>query len=148
LRPLDFTSDGFYMAGMAGYPKLLDEAIVEALAAAARAATVLAQDALQFGGSVAVVDERRCVGCLTCVRTCPYHAPRVVPQLVGVGGIAGAAQVEAAACHGCGSCAVACPAGAIQLMHYTDIQMRAKVDALFGLGATLEQAVMQYQEVK
>ncbi|MCS7261503.1 MAG: 4Fe-4S binding protein, partial [Anaerolineae bacterium] len=132
LRPVEFSSDGFFMAGTASYPKSLDETIVEALAASARAATVLAQDSIQVGGSVAVVDASRCVACLTCVRTCPYHAPRIVPDLIGVGGIRGAAQIEAAVCHGCGSCAVACPARAIELAHYTDFQVQAKVDALFG----------------
>ena len=132
LRPVDFSSDGFYMAGMANYPKLLQEVVVEARAAAARAATILAQDAMQIGGSVAVVDQARCAGCLTCVRTCPYGAPHIVADLGGAGGILGAAQVEAVACHGCGSCAVACPAGAIQLMHYTDAQVLSKVRGLFG----------------
>jgi heterodisulfide reductase subunit A len=42
----------------------------------------------------------------------------------------GAAYIEAAVCQGCGSCAAECPAQAIQLMHYTDTQMRAKVGAL------------------
>jgi heterodisulfide reductase subunit A-like polyferredoxin len=87
---------------------------------------------------VAVVDNTRCVACLTCVRTCPYDAPRVVATLTGVGGIVGAAEIEAALCHGCGSCASACPAQAIQLMHYTDAQVLAKVDALFGEWAALE----------
>ena len=42
----------------------------------------------------------------------------------------GAATIEASVCQGCGSCAAECPAQAIQLMHYTDAQMRAKVKAL------------------
>jgi heterodisulfide reductase subunit A-like polyferredoxin len=131
LRPVDFSSDGIFMAGMAHYPKLLDETIVQAQAAAARAATLLAQDTIEAGGRVAVVDETLCVGCLTCVRTCPYGAPRIVANLTGVGNILGAAQVETAICHGCGSCAAACPAKAIDLMHYKDSQVLAKVDALF-----------------
>ncbi len=131
LRPVDFSSDGFFMAGMASYPKLLDEAIVEAQAAAARAATLLAQDTISSGGRVAVVDESLCVGCLTCVRTCPYSAPHMVANLTGVGDILGAVQIEAAVCHGCGSCAAACPAKAIELMHYTDAQMLPKLTALF-----------------
>jgi heterodisulfide reductase subunit A-like polyferredoxin len=131
LRPVDFSSDGIFMAGMAHYPKLLDETIVQAQAAAARAATLLAQDTIETGGRVAVVDETLCVGCLTCVRTCPYDAPRIVANLTGVGNILGAAQVETAICHGCGSCAAACPAKAIELMHYKDSQVLAKVDALF-----------------
>jgi heterodisulfide reductase subunit A len=131
LRPVDFSSDGVFMAGMAHYPKLLDETIVQARAAAARAATLLAQDTRAVGGRVAVVDAAQCVGCLTCVRTCPYGAPRIVDSLTGVGGILGAARIEIAMCHGCGLCAVACPAKAIELMHYTDVQVLAKVDALF-----------------
>jgi heterodisulfide reductase subunit A-like polyferredoxin len=132
LRPVDFSSEGIFMAGLAHYPKLLEESIVQAQAAAARAATLLSKDTLTTGGRVAVVDATRCVACLTCVRTCPYDAPRVVATLTGVGGIVGAAEIEAALCHGCGSCASACPARAIQLMHYTDAQVLAKVDALFG----------------
>jgi heterodisulfide reductase subunit A-like polyferredoxin len=133
LRPVDFSSDGIFMAGLAHYPKLLDESIVQAKAAAARAATLLAQDTMDTGGRVAAVDETRCVGCLTCVRTCPYGAPHIAANLTGVGNILGAAQIEAAMCHGCGSCAAACPAGAIQLMHYTDAQVLSKLDALFDL---------------
>ncbi len=131
LRPVDFSSEGIFMAGLAHYPKLLAESIVQAQAAAARAATLLSKDTLEVGGRVAVVDDARCVACLTCVRTCPYDAPRVVASLTGVGGIVGAAQIEAALCHGCGSCAAACPARAIQLMHYTDAQVLAKIDVLF-----------------
>jgi len=131
LRPVDFSSEGIFMAGLAHYPKLLDETIVQAQAAAGRAATLLAKDTITTGGRVAVVDESHCVGCLTCVRSCPYDAPRIVANLSGVGNIMGAAHIEAAVCHGCGLCAAACPARAIQLMHYTDAQVLAKVDALF-----------------
>ena len=131
LRPVDFSSDGIFMAGLAHYPKLLDESIIQAQAAAARAAVLLSQDTMETGGCVAIVDEHRCVGCLTCVRTCPYGAPHIVANLTGVGNILGAAQIEAAMCHGCGSCAAVCPAKAIDLMHYTDTQILPKVDALF-----------------
>jgi heterodisulfide reductase subunit A-like polyferredoxin len=130
LRPVDFATDGVFMAGMAHYPKLLDESMIQARAAAARAARVLSRETLSAGGRVAVVDPSRCTGCLTCVRVCPFNVPRVDAGLVGVGGIGGAAVIEAAVCQGCGSCAAECPAQAIQLMHYTDAQMIAKVGAL------------------
>ncbi|MBS1252616.1 MAG: Electron transport complex subunit RsxB [Anaerolineales bacterium] len=131
LRPVDFSSDGVFMAGLAHYPKLLDETIVQAQAAAARVASLLSKDALEAGGRVASVNESLCVGCLTCVRTCPYDVPQIKPDLTGVGGILGAAYIEAAMCHGCGSCAAACPAKAIDLMHYADAQVLPKLDALF-----------------
>ncbi len=131
LRPVDFLSDGIFMAGLAHFPKLLQESIVQAKASAARAATILSRDTITTGGPVAEVDLDLCVACLTCVRSCAYGAPRVSADAAGVGGILGAAQIEPALCQGCGLCAAACPAGAIQLRHYTSDQVKAKVDALF-----------------
>jgi len=135
LRPVDFASDGIFMAGMAHYPKLVDETMIQAQAAAARAARVLSRETLTAGGRVAVVDETRCTGCLTCVRICPFGVPQMKTDVIGVGGVQGAAVIEAAVCQGCGSCVAECPAQAIQLMHYTDTQIAAKVDALFGMPA-------------
>jgi heterodisulfide reductase subunit A-like polyferredoxin len=131
LRPVDFPTDGIYMAGSAHYPKLIDESIVQAQAAAARAATILTQDTLEVGGAVAHVDPDLCVGCLTCVRDCPYGVPQVKIDITGVGKIAGAAYIEAASCHGCGICVGECPARAIELMHFRHEEIGAKVDALF-----------------
>jgi len=130
LRPVDFATDGVFMAGMAHYPKLLEESVIQAQAAAARAARVLSRETLTAGGRVAVVDETRCTGCLTCVRICPFQVPKIQANLTGVGNILGAAYIEAAVCQGCGQCVAECPARAIQLLHYTDAQMMAKVRAL------------------
>lgn len=130
LRPVDFSTDGVFMAGMAHYPKLLDETMIQAQAAAARAARVLSQKNLSAGGRVAVVDSQMCTGCLTCVRICPFNVPQIQANLTGVGNILGAAFIEPAVCQGCGTCASECPARAIQLMHYTDAQMIAKINAL------------------
>jgi heterodisulfide reductase subunit A-like polyferredoxin len=132
LRPVDFAADGVFMAGLAHYPKFLDETIAQALAAASRASSILSQKTMLTNARVAVVDPLKCVGCLTCVRICPYDVPKVSNKFAGVGDIIGAAYVEPAICHGCGTCVSECPARAIQLMHYTDVQMLTKVDALFG----------------
>lgn len=132
LRPVDFSTDGIFMAGLAHYPKLLDESIAQAQAAASRAAGILAQKTMLTNARVAVVDPQKCVGCLTCVRICPYDVPKISQDFTGVGNILGAAFIEPAICHGCGSCVSECPARAIQLMHYTDVQIVSKLDALFG----------------
>jgi len=131
LRPVDFASEGLFVAGAAHYPKLLDETIVQAKAAASRAATILARSALTTGGAVAVVEQSKCTGCLTCVRICPYLVPKMMADATGVGGIRGAAYIEPAICQGCGICVSECPARAIRLLHYRDAQVMAKVAALF-----------------
>jgi heterodisulfide reductase subunit A-like polyferredoxin len=130
LQPVDFPTEGAYLSGAIQYPKFLDEAIAQAKAAAARASAILSQDALQVGGEIAVVEAEKCTGCLTCVRVCPYSVPIINTDLIGAGGIVGAAEIAAAACRGCGTCAAECPAKAIQLQHHRDDQLLAKVEAL------------------
>lgn len=130
LRPVDSACDGVFMAGMAHYPKLVDEAMVQAKAAASRAARVLSQEVLATGGRVATVDASKCTGCLTCVRICPFEVPRIDREQAGVGGLLGAATIEATVCQGCGSCVAECPAQAIELKHFTNAQLHAKALAL------------------
>jgi heterodisulfide reductase subunit A-like polyferredoxin len=131
LRPVDFSSDGYFMAGMAHYPKFIDESIVQAQAAASRAARILSQPTLTAGGVVATVEPEKCVGCLTCVRVCPFDVPKILERTTGIGGIVGAAHIESTVCHGCGNCAAECPAKAITIAHQMDDQITVKLDALF-----------------
>ncbi len=122
LRPVDFASEGLYLAGLAHYPKPMDEAITQASAATGRAMTVLAKNLIRVGGVVAQVDPQKCSVCLTCVRTCPYGVPRIQD---------GAAHIEVASCFGCGACVAECPGKAITLHHFTDTQILAKEHAAF-----------------
>jgi len=124
LRPLDFPSDGIFLAGVAHAPKSMAESISQAMGAAARAATVISKPYLDRSGVVSEVDESACAGCLTCVRTCPYDVPQI--------GEDGVAHIEPASCQGCGVCASVCPRKAITTRHYGDEQIISKVDVLFG----------------
>ncbi len=124
LRPVDFASEGLFLAGAAHYPKSIDETISQAYAAAGRAAAILAKPALKAGGVVAEVDQDKCAACLTCVRVCPYEVPIIEADTKK-------AKIEAAACQGCGICVSECPVKAITLHHYTDAQVFAKEEALF-----------------
>jgi heterodisulfide reductase subunit A-like polyferredoxin len=135
LRPVDFASDGIFLAGAAHYPKLLDETIVQAQAAASRAVSVLSKPTISRGGAVAWVDMEACVGCLTCVRICPFGVPQISQEQQGVGAIAGAAYIEPAICQGCGTCVGECPAYAIELLHYRHDQVESEISALFTLAA-------------
>ncbi|NHZ72800.1 MAG: 4Fe-4S dicluster domain-containing protein [Aquificales bacterium] len=137
LRPMDFMRDGIFLAGMAHYPKFIEESISHALAAAARALTLLSQGTMYLGGIVAEVDPEKCVGCLTCTRVCPFAIPQVIQQegRFGVGDLGGAAFIDPTQCQGCGTCTGECPANAIQLVNYTDEQMMLR--NIGGLGKWL-----------
>ncbi len=123
LRPVDFSSDGLYLCGMAHGPKLISESIAQAMAAASRAGSFLASVNQTVGGVVARVEESLCAACLICVRRCPYGVPRINEHDVS--------EINEALCQGCGICVSECPAKAIQLAHYSDDQLMAKIDALF-----------------
>ncbi len=142
LRPMDFMREGIFLAGMAHYPKFIEESISHALAAAGRALTLLAQPTLHLGGVVARVDPARCVGCLTCTRVCPFAIPQVLPQNGhhGVGGLGDAAFIDPAQCQGCGTCTGECPANAIELIGYTDAQIMLR--DIGGLGRWLPLAAI------
>jgi heterodisulfide reductase subunit A-like polyferredoxin len=146
LRPMDFMREGIFLAGMAHYPKFLEESISHALAAAGRALTLLSQESLFLGGVVAVVDAEKCVGCLTCTRTCPFEIPQVieVEGRLGVGQLGGAAYIDPTQCQGCGTCTGECPANAIQLIHYTDEQMMLR--SIAGLGSWQAETMIEAKQ--
>ena len=123
LRPLDFRSHGFFLCGLAHSPKFIEETIAQAQGAAARALAILAQKEMYVGGAVAIVNQSKCIVCLTCVRTCPYNVP-----IIDYG--VNAAYIDPAACQGCGLCASECPAKAITLQNFTDAQIIAQGTAL------------------
>ena len=134
LRPVDFATDGVFVAGLAHYPKPMDEAIAQAKAAAARAALVLAQDVIRAGGVVAQVDPATCSGCQACVGVCPFGAISFKEDEK-------LAEVNQALCKGCGTCAANCPSECITLFGFSHKQLYTQVDeALAELDAEMEEA--------
>ncbi len=105
IRPLDFATDGVFLAGSCHGPKFLNEAIAQAIGAASRAATILANPTVMPEGLPSWVDATRCTGCGTCEENCAYNA-------ITVGEEDGVATVNTVLCKGCGTCATVCPSGA------------------------------------
>ncbi len=122
LRPVEMATEGIYVCGTAHSPRLIPEAVSQALAAASRATTLLSKNNLTLSAVIAQVDQENCASCLICVRNCPYNVPRINEE--------GVSEIDPASCQGCGVCASECPAKAIHLNWYEDAQIISKIDAL------------------
>jgi heterodisulfide reductase subunit A len=107
LRPVDFPSEGIFVAGLAHAPKNIDETICQALAAAGRAGAVLSQNQLTVSGIIAKHDRDKCMSCLACFRACPFDSPFIDED--------GRVSHNEIKCTGCGICAGICPAKAFQV---------------------------------
>jgi heterodisulfide reductase subunit A len=125
LRPVEFGTDGVYLCGLAHYPKFMMETINQAYGAAGRVLTLLSHDTVVASGSVAQVNESRCIGCGGCVSACTYGALDLRDTKQGK-----KATVNPVLCKGDGLCNTKCPTGAIQLKHYTDEELLSEIDAM------------------
>ncbi len=128
LRPVDFATEGVFMAGMCHFPKFIDESIAQAKAAAGRAATVLAREFIESEATVAHVDQTRCTACRMCEALCAYRAIEVqtVNETFGIQ----AAVVNEALCKGCGACVASCRCSAIDLRGFTSETISREIAAL------------------
>jgi heterodisulfide reductase subunit A-like polyferredoxin len=125
LAPLDTSSSGIFLCGLAHSPRFIEESLAQAKGAAGRAAGLLLQRELRASGVVAVVDRMACSSCLKCVRACPYRVPVMDEEGISV--------IDPHGCQGCGICVAECPAKAIVLRHYTDGQLNAQAACDFTL---------------
>ena len=127
LRPVDFSTRGVFVAGNCHMPKFIGESIYQAQAAAARAATILAQPKLAAEPNIAVVDEDMCSGCKLCISVCPYNAIDSVEEKIN-GKTVVRARVNEGLCQGCGVCVATCPSGAMQQRGFKDEQILPMVE--------------------
>jgi heterodisulfide reductase subunit A len=124
LRPVDFSTRGVFVAGNCHTPKFISESIYQAQAAAARAATILAQPKLTAEPNIAVVDEDLCCGCKTCITVCPYNAIDLVEDKKD----SKVSKINEGLCQGCGTCVSTCPSSAIQQLGFKDKQILPMID--------------------
>jgi heterodisulfide reductase subunit A len=121
LGPLDFASDGISLCGCAKNPKSLKETCEEGIGAAMRASIPMKNGYIEAEGIVADIDLTHCNSCSICWKRCPYSAIKVNENKEP--------EVIKALCKGCGLCAADCPKECITIVHYSDDQIFAQLEA-------------------
>jgi len=123
LKPVDAPTRGVFMAGCAESPKDIKDSVAQAGAAASHANILLNAGQISIEAITSRIDTDLCNGCELCVGVCPYHA-------IQSNGKKNPPTVITAACAGCGNCGAACPTGAVEMRHFTDVQIEAQIDAI------------------
>jgi heterodisulfide reductase subunit A len=121
LGPLDFPADGIALCGCAKNPKTFKETCEEGIGAAMRVSIPMRNGYIEAEGIVADIDLTNCNACGLCHKRCPYGAILVNEEKQP--------SVVKALCKGCGLCAADCPKECITIVHYSDEQLLAQVEA-------------------
>ncbi len=121
LGPVDFATDGLYLCGCARSPKNLKDSLDEAIGAAMRASIPMKRGYIEAEGIVADIDLTNCSKCNLCYKRCPYHAIELDDEKYP--------HVIKALCKGCGLCAADCPKECITIIHFSEEQILAQIEA-------------------
>lgn len=124
LGPVETAVQGVYLAGTSQGAKDIRESIAGALATAGKAGALLARGEIEKEPLTAKLIPGLCVGCMRCVKVCPFNAI----EQIGLPG-KGTVKILEAACMGCGTCAAECNFHAIEMPYFTREQILAQVDA-------------------
>ncbi len=129
LRPVDFATEGVYLAGLAHSPRDVRECMVMGRAAAGRAATVVSKETLETEGTIAAVNAELCVACGACEAVCAYKAIEVQDVTIRRQ-VVRKAVVNDVLCKGCGTCSATCRCGAIDVGGFSDVQVLSELEYL------------------
>ncbi len=127
------TKKGVVVVGDTWYPEYPTDGYMTALSAGEELYKWVGKGTYQIDVQrVAEVDPSKCATCLTCYRICPHDSIRIerygernvyITKGAKEGSTWEAAHVKVETCNGCGLCASECPAKAIQLVYYPDLEV-------------------------
>ncbi|MFW9780245.1 MAG: FAD-dependent oxidoreductase [Candidatus Heimdallarchaeota archaeon] len=133
LRPVDFATEGVFLAGTGHYPKFSSEAIFQGSGAAVRVMALLSQGHILSEGAISEVDQSICRGCGRCELVCPFNAIQTEVKLIDLENQTiqtTKANINPAVCKGCGICVVTCPVSAITVKHFHKETIEAQVKSI------------------
>lgn len=128
LKPVEFISNGIFLAGNCHSPKELPLALAQASAAASKASALLSKGEIETEAITSIVNKELCIGCGRCYAICPFSAITLVQNEKGET----KSEINQALCKGCGLCSSVCPNSAITLRGFTREQIIAQIEAAIG----------------
>jgi heterodisulfide reductase subunit A-like polyferredoxin/coenzyme F420-reducing hydrogenase delta subunit len=123
LDPASTTSRGIFVCGTAAGAKDITDSILQARAAASKAAE-LVNAPIEIEPKFAVIDPEKCTSCGACIKLCPYGAAYAN----------GKVTIDPISCIGLGGCILRCPEHAISLPSCTDAELFARLDGMLSGG--------------
>lgn len=126
LRPVETHTSGIFLAGACQGPKDIPDTVSFASAASSKAIGILVKNNLESQPMTAVVSEKECSSCFTCVNICPFKAvkEKVLPDGKRT------VFVKDELCQGCGACAASCRSGALNLKGFSSAMILSEVMSL------------------
>ncbi|MFX0197448.1 MAG: hydrogenase iron-sulfur subunit [Candidatus Hodarchaeota archaeon] len=121
LNPVDSSREGIYMSGCAVAPKDVRETVVESMATASKAATLIGQGVLETSPEIPEIYPEKCTFCGDCIQVCPTNALSLSDSAI---------KVSAISCINCGACVTSCSAEAIDLKNFTDKQLIGQIQGV------------------
>lgn len=124
LDPASTTSRGIFVCGTAAGAKDITDSILQARAAASKAAE-LVNAPVEIEPKYAVIDNEKCTSCGACVKLCPYGAAYTNGRIT----------IDPLSCIGLGGCILRCPEHAISLPSCSDDALYARIDGMLAGGS-------------
>jgi heterodisulfide reductase subunit A len=123
MNPTKSSREGVFLAGAIQGPKDITTSVAQAGSAAALASAPLVQGFIEKEMLIPYIDYEKCVNCGMCITACSPSALKFDN---------GKVVLNEVACKSCGLCQASCPTGAIQLVNFTEDELRDEIIPLSG----------------